>query len=82
LAEVLTSALSGVEVLDLTDEVGLTGKLITCLGADVILIEKPGGSKARRTEPFKDDVPGTENSRYFLNFNTNKRGIMSDIDMI
>src|SRR3990172_7906904 len=35
----------------------------------------PEGSKARQKPPFKSDVPGLENSLYFLYFNTNKRGI-------
>ncbi|MBM2825911.1 MAG: putative acyl-CoA transferase/carnitine dehydratase, partial [Dehalococcoidales bacterium] len=81
MADVFTSALSGVKVLDLTEERGLyAGKMLADLGADVVKIEKPEGSKARRTGPFKDDVPGLENSLYFLNFNTNKRGVTLNID--
>ncbi|OGO22188.1 MAG: hypothetical protein A2Z28_01270 [Chloroflexi bacterium RBG_16_51_9] len=77
-----TSALDSVRVLDLTEERGLyAGKMLADFGADVIKIEKPEGSKARRTGPFKDDVPGLENSLYFLYFNTNKRGITLDVDM-
>ena len=75
------AALSDVKVLDLTEERGLyAGKMLADLGADVIKIEKPEGSKARRTSPFKNDVPGLENSLYFVTFNTNKRGITLDID--
>ena len=40
-------------VLDLTDERGiLCGKILADLGADVIQIEPPGGSPARRIGPF------------------------------
>ena len=68
-------------MLDLADERGLyAGKMLADLGADVIKIEPPGGGKARRTPPFKGDSPGLENSLYFLNFNTNKRGITLNID--
>lgn len=75
------SALDGVKVLDLTEERGLyAGKMLADLGAEVTLIEKPGGGKARQTVPFKDDKPGTENSLSFLYFNTNKRGITLDLD--
>lgn len=75
------SALDGVKVLDLTDDRGLyAGKLLADLGADVVKIEKPEGSKARRLGPFKDDVPGLENSLYFVNFNTNKRGVTLNLD--
>ena len=76
MADVTASALSGVRVLDLTEERGLyAGKMLADLGADVIKIEKPEGSEARQKSPFNKDVPGLENSLYFLYFNTNKRGI-------
>lgn len=76
-----TSALDGVKVLDLTEDRGLyAGKLLADLGADVIRIEKPEGGKSRHTAPFKDDVPGIENSLYNVNFNTNKRGVTLNID--
>ncbi|MBI4295881.1 MAG: CoA transferase [Chloroflexi bacterium] len=75
------SALDGVRVLDLTEDRGLyAGKLLAEFGADVIKIEKPQGSKARRVGPFKGDIPGPENSLYFANFNTNKRGITLNLD--
>ena len=49
--------LSRYRVLDLTDERGLlAGKLLADLGADVIQIEPPAGSRARRAAPF---VAGT-----------------------
>lgn len=75
------TALSGIRVLDLTEERGLyAGKMLADMGADVILIEKPGGGKARQTAPFKDDIPGLENSLCFLYFNTNKKGITLNVD--
>ncbi len=73
--------LTGIRVLDLTEERGLyTGKLLADFGADVIKIEEPDGSKARRIGPFKDDNPGLENSLYFMHFNINKRGITLDLN--
>ena len=48
--------LSPYRVLDLTDERGiLCGKILADLGADVIQIEPPGGSSARRIGPFYHD---------------------------
>jgi crotonobetainyl-CoA:carnitine CoA-transferase CaiB-like acyl-CoA transferase len=74
-------ALGGIRVLDLAEDRGLyAGKLLADLGADVIKVEKPEGSKARRIGPFKDDVPSLESSLYFVNFNTNKRGITLNLD--
>jgi crotonobetainyl-CoA:carnitine CoA-transferase CaiB-like acyl-CoA transferase len=73
--------LSGLRVLDLTEGRGLyAGKVLADLGADVVLLENPEGSRARGIGPFKGDSPGTENSLYFLNFNTNKRGITLNLD--
>lgn len=77
----VTAPLNGIRVLDLTEDRGLyAAKLLADFGCDVIKIEKPEGSKARQTGPFKNDVPGLENSLYFLNFNTNKRGITLKVD--
>ncbi|MEE8413171.1 MAG: CoA transferase [Dehalococcoidales bacterium] len=76
-----SSVLSGLVVLDLTENRGLyAGKMLADLGADVIKIEKPVGSEARRIGPYKDDIPGPENSLYFINFNTNKRGITLNME--
>ena len=73
--------LAGLRILDLTEERGLyAGKVLADLGADVVLLEKPEGSRARSIGPFKGDNPGIENSLYFLNFNTNKRGITLNLD--
>jgi crotonobetainyl-CoA:carnitine CoA-transferase CaiB-like acyl-CoA transferase len=77
----LDMALGGVRVLDLTEDRGLyAGKLLADLGADVIKVEEPEGSKARQIGPFKGDVPSLESSLYFANFNTNKRGITLNLD--
>lgn len=76
-----TGPLDGVRVLDLAEERGLyAGKVLADLGADVILIEDPKGGRARSLGPFKDDIPGIENSLYFLNFNSNKKGITLNLD--
>jgi crotonobetainyl-CoA:carnitine CoA-transferase CaiB-like acyl-CoA transferase len=81
MADNFTTALNGVSVLDLTEDRGLyASKLLADLGADVIRIEKPEGGKARHTGPFKDDVPGIENSLYNVNFNTNKRSVTLNIN--
>lgn len=72
--------LGGVRVLDLTENRGeFTGKFLADLGADVIKVEKPQGCYSRSIGPFKDDLPGLENSLHFLHFNTNKRGITLNI---
>lgn len=61
-------------VLDFTDERGELGPmLLGDLGADVIRVEPPEGTPARRCAPWSGD--GTQ-SLQFLAFNRNKRSIV------
>ena len=53
-----TGALAGLRVLDLTGRMGgYCGLLLANLGAEVLLIEPPGGDPMRREGPFKNDTP-------------------------
>ncbi len=67
-------------VLDFTDERGEIGPMLMGdLGADVIRIEPPGGSNARKTEPLlREADPAALASLPFLAFNRNKRSIELD----
>lgn len=68
-------------VLDLTDERGqLCGQILADLGAEVILVEPPGGSNARRRGPFLDDDPDPEKSLWFWSYNRGKRSIVADLE--
>lgn len=72
--------LSPYRVLDLTDERGLLcGRILADLGADVIQVEPPGGSTARRLAPFYRDEPTAENSLYWWAYAANKRSITLDV---
>ena len=65
-------------VLDFTDERGELGPmLLGDLGADVIRIEPPEGTPARRSAPLTKD--GAQ-SLQFLAFNRNKRSILVERD--
>ncbi len=67
-------------ILDLTDHRGEIGPMILGdLGADVIRIEPPGGSEARRRGPMIDDAPPDLSSLQFHAFNRNKRSICLDL---
>ena len=69
--------LSPYRVLDLTDERGhLAGYMLAALGADVIKIEPPEGSRARRIGPFTDDGE----SLSFAAYDRGKRSITLDLD--
>src|SRR5580700_10540846 len=67
-------------VLDLSDERGLLcGQLLADLGADVIVVEPPGGSPVRRLAPFYQDRPDPNGSLYWWAYNRNTRAITLDI---
>ena len=71
--------LDGVRVLELAHQrVALGGRMLADLGADVLLIEPPGGSTTRWAGPFVDDQPGSERSFQHLYFNANKRSMVLD----
>lgn len=75
------TALTGIRVLELAREpIAFAGKLLADMGADVILIEPPGGDPCRRYPPFLDDRPGDERSLYWWHYHTSKRGIVLDLD--
>ena len=73
--------LNDCRILDLTDENGLLcGKILADLGADVIKIEPPRGSAARKLGPFYGNEPDPEKSLYWFAYNSNKRGVTLDIE--
>ena len=73
--------LSPYKVLDLSDERGhLCGQILGDLGADVVLVEPPGGSRSRHTGPFYKDRAHHDRSLAFWAFNRNKRSITLDLD--
>ena len=67
-------------VLDLTDERGqLAGALLGSLGAEVILVEPPGGSRSRSEGPWS---PGPEDRRQSLShwsYNRGKKSVVLDL---
>jgi crotonobetainyl-CoA:carnitine CoA-transferase CaiB-like acyl-CoA transferase len=68
--------LSAYRVLDLTTERGLLcGQILGDLGADVIHVEPPGGSSARRIGPFVGDEPHPDRSLFWWAFSRNKRSV-------
>ncbi len=74
------AVLAPYRVLDLTDQRGLLcGQILADLGADVLQIEPPGGSPARRLGPFAGDVDDPERSLFWWAYARNKRGITLDL---
>ena len=75
------SALTGRRVIELAREpIALAGKLFGDMGADVILVEPPGGDPSRDYPPFAGDEPGADRSLYWWHYHTSKRGVVIDLD--
>jgi crotonobetainyl-CoA:carnitine CoA-transferase CaiB-like acyl-CoA transferase len=78
--EFAPGALEGVRVIELASEHGaLAGKILADLGAEVIVVEPPGGHASRRFEPFLDDAPGPERSLWWWFYNTGKLSVVLDL---
>ena len=73
--------LDGLRVIELTSErCALAGKLLADMGADVIVVEPPGGSPMRAYEPFADDEADPEQALWWWHYNTSKRSVVLDLD--
>ena len=74
------SALEGMRVVEIANErCAFAGKLMGDMGADVILVEAPGGAPSRNHPPFVDDQPGPNRSLYWWHYNTSKRSVVLDL---
>jgi crotonobetainyl-CoA:carnitine CoA-transferase CaiB-like acyl-CoA transferase len=72
--------LSSYRVIDCTDERGqLAGFMLAQLGAEVLLVEPPGGSSARWCPPFAGDRPGPDSSLWHWAYNRGKRSVVADL---
>lgn len=77
----LPGPLDGLRVVELASEyAAFCGRLLADYGAEVILVEPPGGAPQRGYEPFVDDVPDPERSLWFWHYHSNKLGVVLDLD--
>ncbi len=68
--------LNGIRVLEISSlNTMLAGSILADLGAEVVVLEPPGGAPGRRMEPFLDGLPGLERSLTWQALNRNKLGI-------
>ncbi len=68
-------------VIDLTDDRGnLAAHILAGLGADVVLVEPPGGSGGRFRGPYAADVVDPERSLTFWGWNRGKRSVVADLE--
>jgi crotonobetainyl-CoA:carnitine CoA-transferase CaiB-like acyl-CoA transferase len=56
----------------------MAGKILADLGADVILVEPPGGHPTRAYEPYLADRPGPDRSLWWWTYHTSKRAVELD----
>jgi benzylsuccinate CoA-transferase BbsE subunit len=77
----LPGALAGVRVVEVASaHAAWAGKMLADLGADVVVVEPPGGHSSRAFGPFVDDEPGPERSLFWWHYNTSKRSVVLDLD--
>lgn len=75
------TALAPYQVVELADERNqLAGYLLGTLGAEVIAVEPPGGSSARRRGPFLHDRPGPETSLLHWSYDRGKQSVVLDVE--
>ena len=73
--------LSAYRVLDLTDERGqIAGSILAQLGAEVIAVEPPDGTRSRALAPFYEDEPGVERSVHHWAYNRGKKSVVLDLE--
>jgi crotonobetainyl-CoA:carnitine CoA-transferase CaiB-like acyl-CoA transferase len=72
--------LEGLRVIELaSDRAAFTGKLLADLGADVIVVEPPGGHPTRSYGPFLDGNEGPDTCLWWWYYNTSKRSVELDL---
>jgi benzylsuccinate CoA-transferase BbsE subunit len=77
----LTGPLQGVRVVELASLWGAwAGKMLGELGADVVVVEPPGGHFTRSFGPFVDDRPHPDRSLWWWYYNPAKRAVVLDLD--
>jgi benzylsuccinate CoA-transferase BbsE subunit len=78
---VTLTMLAGIRVLDLGGEaLARAGRVLVDLGADVVLVEPPTGSPARRVPPLVRTASGEDVSPHFLYTAAGKRSVTLDVD--
>lgn len=73
--------LKGLSVVELAHPFGsFAGRLLADAGADVVVVEPPGGAEQRSHGPFADNEPGLERSLSWWAENTSKRSVVADLE--
>jgi crotonobetainyl-CoA:carnitine CoA-transferase CaiB-like acyl-CoA transferase len=77
----LSGPLAGVRVVELASVwAAWAGKMFADLGANVVVVEPPGGHFTRTFGPFAGDQPHPDRSLWWWYYNTSKRSVVIDLD--
>lgn len=77
-----TGPLTGLRVIELASEhAAYAGKLLADYGAEVLLVEPPGGHPTRSFGPFAEALPAghPDRSLWFWHYNTSKQSVQLDL---
>ncbi|QLL08908.1 CoA transferase [Mycobacterium vicinigordonae] len=75
------NALAGLQIVEINDQfTAIGGRVLAELGADVVVVEPPGGSPDRLRPPFADDNPSPNTSLRWWSGNVGKRSVTVDLD--
>jgi benzylsuccinate CoA-transferase BbsE subunit len=76
----MSGLLEGVKVVDLAGPpIAYAGRMLVDLGADVVLVEPPGGSSSRRVAPLAGTPSGGTISAHFAYMSAGKRSVTLDL---
>lgn len=79
--DLMAGLLDGIRVLEVSSELAApAGKLLAELGAEVVVVEPPGGDASRHTGPYADEAGAREQSIVWLAFNAGKLGVTLDLE--
>jgi crotonobetainyl-CoA:carnitine CoA-transferase CaiB-like acyl-CoA transferase len=71
--------LVGTRIIEFPSEAGAyAGKILAELGAEVILVEPPGGHPTRQLPPYAPEVPVPESSLWWWYYNAAKESVVLD----
>lgn len=77
----MSGPMTGLKVVELANErIAFAGKLFADMGADVVLVEPPGGDMTRNYPPYLEDQPGPGRSLWSWHYHTSKRSIELDLE--
>lgn len=73
--------LAGIRVVELaSDHAAYAAKLLSDLGADVVVVEPRGGHPSRSYGPFAGQTPDPDRSLWWWYYNTSKRSVELDLE--